>query len=485
MPCAVNSMEILAKSWAGPQVLIVEDDPVAAKIAKRMFAKVGIETDHASNGIEALELLSQRRHRMIFSDWMMPEMTGIQLCVQIRELAGPYTYFIICSSKGDRADRLAAFEAGVDDMLDKPLDSEVFLSRLKVAARLLEIEDRLQQQNDILEENSVKQSEMNEHLKFASYRFMELFNGLPVACFTFDELGQVHEWNRGAEEAFGIQSHFAFLQPLHRLLGEEQGEVWTDEQIARVFMREDSHVFDWTFTSRSGVQKDFACKIICLRRIDGTTAGAVCANLDITERKQAEKRIADQMRMIEQQKSMLEAMNSQLEHLAITDGLTGLSNHRRFQELLEEATSHHSRAGQPFSVLLLDIDHFKKFNDDFGHQVGDEVLKTVANVLKQTARDFENPARYGGEEFALILWNCRKEQALKVAERFITAIRDIQRLDRKITASFGVATSEDGTLSGRVMINRADEALYASKRAGRDCVTHFDDMERNELASAA
>ena len=84
-------MEILGKSWAGPQVLIVEDDPVAAKLAKRMFAKAGLETDHANNGIEALELLKERRHRLVFSDWMMPGMTGIELCQKIRELEGPYT----------------------------------------------------------------------------------------------------------------------------------------------------------------------------------------------------------------------------------------------------------------------------------------------------------------------------------------------------------------------------------------------------------
>ncbi len=480
-----QSYEILKSDWAGAQVLIVEDNMVAAKLAKRMFAKLGIECDHALNGVEALKISSENSYRLVFSDWIMPELSGIELCKQLRDLGGTYTYFILCSSKGERHDRLQAFSAGVDDMLDKPIDPELFESRLKVAARILEIEDRLQTQNNALEENALKLLDNNEQLRFSSYRFMELFNGLPVACFTFDEAGQVHEWNRGAEEAFGIQSHAAFLQPLHRLLDQNSGDVWTSDQIARVFMREDSHVFDWTYNHRDGAVKEFACKIICLRRFDGTTAGAVCANLDITERKAAERRIAEQMRMIKEQRTQLQTMNQQLEHLAVTDGLTGLSNHRRFQELLEESVGHHSRTGKPFSLLLMDIDYFKKFNDDFGHQVGDEVLKAVSAALKRTARDYEHPARYGGEEFAILLSECDASTSLIVAERFREVISSIPFSQRQITASFGISTSLDGSLAGRVLINRADEALYASKRNGRNRVTHFDQIEQDRNSTAA
>ena len=250
-------------------------------------------------------------------------------------------------------------------------------------------------------------------------------------------------------------------------------------------MREDSHVFDWTFHCRDGSTKEFACKIICLRRVDGSTAGAVCANLDITDRKAAERRIEGQMRMIQEQRTQLQEMNTKLEHLAVTDGLTGLSNHRRFQELLEEAVGLHTRSSKPLSLLLLDIDHFKRFNDDFGHQVGDEVLQAVSAALKRTARDYEHPARYGGEEFAILLSDCNSQMAAIVAERFREVISSIPFAERQITASFGISTSVDGSLAGRVLINRADEALYTSKRNGRNRVTHFDEVEKNRGSTAA
>ena len=124
---------------------------------------------------------------------------------------------------------------------------------------------------------------------------------------------------------------------------------------------------------------------------------------DLTERKEAEQQIKDYMVILEFQKDQLEETNKELEALATTDGLTGLKNRRTFGEKLTEEHARAVRYHQPLSLLLLDVDHFKQYNDTFGHPAGDVVLRSVAQALGSTARDTDVAARYGGEEFVLIL----------------------------------------------------------------------------------
>jgi two-component system, cell cycle response regulator len=458
--------DILAGTPINPRVLIVEDDPVSAMVIKRLFRFQNIHADHASDGRQALEMHKSNGYRLVISDWMMPEVSGVDLCREFRAIGGPYVYFVLCSAKGLAADKVEAFDAGVDDFLSKPLDRDELHARLQVARRILGFEEDLHHQKAELELMTRSLSDLNQSLTLASRRFEELFNGLPVACFTFDEHGLVHEWNRGAESVFGIQAFSAFQQPVWELLGKSGPTIWNAERVSQVFSGDSEPVFDWTFQLEDGSTKYLACNVICLRSNSGNPVGAVCANLDVTERATAQRQVAEQ-------KAVLEQMNERLSELAITDGLTGLSNHRRFQEILEQTFEYHVRSKQQFSLILLDIDHFKRINDDFGHQMGDEVLKTFGNILRQCARLHELPARYGGEEFAVILQNCGEEDAVKVAERFRQGVLDADWNRRKITASFGVATWTPEVSTPKELIAHADVALYYSKQTGRDRVTHY------------
>jgi diguanylate cyclase (GGDEF)-like protein/PAS domain S-box-containing protein len=371
---------------------------------------------------------------------------------------------------------LEAFEAGVDDVLSKPLDREELHARLKVAARILATEDGLQQQKSELEQSSRLFQDMNECLKLASKRFEELFNGLPVASFTFDEDGRVHEWNKAAQEVFGIPAFEAIQRPVWEVLNRRGYCLWSPEKVASVFKEGKETSFDWTFHVREGVVRYLACNLICLRGRGGEAVGAVCANLDVTERKLAEEQAKELAERLEQQKLALEDANEKLNYLAVTDGLTALWNHRRFQEMLDEALKSLSQDGDPFSLILLDIDHFKKFNDDYGHQVGDEVLVGVAETLQITARSNELPARYGGEEFAVILQNCGRANAFRAAERFREAVQSRSWDGRTVTCSLGVATAEGREVNAKEIVAHADAALYHSKQTGRNRTTHFDDM---------
>lgn len=199
---------------------------------------------------------------------------------------------------------------------------------------------------------------------------------------------------------------------------------------------------------------------------------------DITERKSIEAQIEAQMLEINEknmilqlQQKNLEDANRRLATLATTDGLTGLKNHKAFQASLAEGCELAKAEGTPISLIMLDVDHFKLYNDAFGHPAGDEVLRSVALVLKSLARKEDVVARYGGEEFAVLLPRTSAIDAMMVAERIRKGIADHPWTNAAVTASLGVASWDGGASTRAEFLDQADAALYVSKHSGRNCVS--------------
>jgi len=166
----------------------------------------------------------------------------------------------------------------------------------------------------------------------------------------------------------------------------------------------------------------------------------------------------------------LRQQNEELERLSTSDSLTGLYNRRYLTQRLSEELVRSYRHKGSFSVLMADVDEFKKYNDAFGHPAGDEVLKKVAGILLNSTRSEDCTARYGGEEFAVLLTGTSGDVASEVAERIRARVEAQQFAGRKITLSIGFAEfPADGQTAEEVIAN-ADEALYAAKRAGRNRV---------------
>ena len=180
----------------------------------------------------------------------------------------------------------------------------------------------------------------------------------------------------------------------------------------------------------------------------------------------------------------LHTVQKKLEEQSITDGLTGLKNRRFFDERLQEEFGRAQRYSDPVSLIMLDLDHFKRVNDRFGHQAGDHVLREAADLLRGSLRDPDIPARYGGEEFAVILPKTHVQGALAVAERIWRAIGSktfrhalgegagaSPPVELRVTVSIGVAffPSKDIT-SSELLVKFADEALYQAKRSGRNSI---------------
>ncbi len=179
---------------------------------------------------------------------------------------------------------------------------------------------------------------------------------------------------------------------------------------------------------------------------------------------------------LETKQHALMQVNAQLEALATIDGLTGVKNRRAFNDQLEMEFRRALRYSTPLSLLLLDVDKFKQFNDTMGHLAGDEVLKIVAQVLMKSVRVIDFVARYGGEEFVVLLPNTDVEGAIILSERLRIKIEEAPWEMRDVTASFGISTLTPEFKEGSELTHAADLALYASKENGRNRSTHVKDI---------
>ena len=199
------------------------------------------------------------------------------------------------------------------------------------------------------------------------------------------------------------------------------------------------------------------------------------------------RQLEERLRELEEENLQLTAANRALSELSSRDALTGLYNRWYVIEKIDREINRSLRHGSPMSLLMIDIDHFKQINDAFGHLVGDEVLRSVGQVLKESCRIYDVPGRYGGEEFCVLLPETRIGNTASVAERIRGRLANSEMHcgDRSfvVTASIGISGLDDlrlteRSLSPTTLIDRADRALYLAKSHGRNCVETWDEALR-------
>lgn len=194
--------------------------------------------------------------------------------------------------------------------------------------------------------------------------------------------------------------------------------------------------------------------VALVRSAEGKPRYLVAQLRDITAHKETERR--------------LQEVNQTLERLSLTDSLTGVWNRRHFDQVLAQEFARAQRYGTPLSIAMLDLDRFKRLNDQFGHVAGDRILARIGELLRKQARAADVVARYGGEEFAIVLPHTRESTAYTIAERYRQAIAGHRWKHQPVTVSAGVATLDAAMATQRELVARADQALYAAKANGRN-----------------
>jgi len=201
----------------------------------------------------------------------------------------------------------------------------------------------------------------------------------------------------------------------------------------------------------------------------------------VSSNRKLESQLLESKKQIETLQSSLEAIRYE----SLTDELTTLNNRKHFENSIERMVDQFSESGRGFALLLTDIDHFKNFNDTYGHQTGDQVLRLVALAVKQNVKAQDIACRYGGEEFAILLPNVTLKDAAEIGERIRLAVMSKELVKRstgenlgRVTISVGVATYQEMDTAHSI-VSRADEALYAAKNGGRNLVRTEDDLAQD------
>lgn len=325
-------------------------------------------------------------------------------------------------------------------------------------------------------------------------------DNLGLAVIEWDAALRVTFWSASAQRMFGwTPSEVMGKYPTEWTFIFEADTNDVEAVIERLLsLREENNVIQNRNYTREGktlvcewhnsVLKDEAGKLVCVQSVVQ----------DVTERNELELELRQKLALIEEQKTQLEATNAQLAQanallhaLATTDGLTGLNNHRAFQEQLTMEFQRSRRYQSSVAILMIDVDNFKQYNDRYGHPAGDQILGRVAALLQQTARTTDFVARYGGEEFVMLLPETDREGAMELAERVRAKVAAQEWGRFPITVSVGITSRQSGksgssetlvvgvsdwqaeTLTPSVLVSEADIALYAAKAAGRNCIRHF------------
>jgi diguanylate cyclase (GGDEF)-like protein len=304
--------------------------------------------------------------------------------------------------------------------------------------------------------NITARKRAEEEVRRTAAYFQSVLDNLPIGVLLVDKEMRCVYWNKQGKAQFDIPDAFVFKEvPLEAVLTRvaESGAYGSgniEEQVAKrmqLIRNFEPHTVE--LEGRGGTLNVRGAPIL----IDGVAAGFILLQEDITERKNYQHA---------------------LEHLATTDHLTNLLNRRAFLEATEKEMRRSHRYGQPLTLLMLDVDHFKRINDTYGHPAGDEVLRRIAASARHLLRDEDLTGRLGGEEFAIALVQAPLIAAAVVAERLRKTISelviDFEGRQISVTVSIGVAGFGADADNLTRLLAVADERLYAAKRSGRNRV---------------
>ncbi|MDH5719652.1 MAG: EAL domain-containing protein [Spirochaetia bacterium] len=444
------------------RVMLVEDEPVTAIMTKKMLDKAGCNVDVFYNAEDALDAFIKEPYNIIFSDWILPKMNGIDLCREIRKLGARNTIIIIVTSIDEKDKLQVIVEAGADDYIRKPIEFQKLFVRLKFAQQRYAIRK---------EKNTLEQAlrESLEALHESEERYALAAKGANDGLW---------DWNISNETMF-------FSARWKNMLGYHDSEIknsineWYEllhpEDKEQVKLEIERHIIEDTpnFNSeyrikhKDGSYRWMLSRGLAVKNNRGDVYRMVGSQTDITERKMAEEQIM---------------------HDAFHDGLTGLANRTLLIDHIGLAIEKAKRDNKhKFSVMVVDMDRFNIINETFGHSMGDYLLKEISERLKTCMRPGDTIARLGGDEFAILLDDINdKEDASVIAEKIQNILKipfSVSNEEVYVSASMGISLNKGSEIRPEIPLQEADAAMHIAKKKGAS-MYHFHsyDKERDTRA---
>jgi diguanylate cyclase (GGDEF) domain len=317
---------------------------------------------------------------------------------------------------------------------------------------------------------------MNEPIDLNEFHWLlAIVQSIDVGVVVLDRDYHVQVWNTFMENRSGVQPKDSHNQNFFSLFPEVDRQ-WFSRKVESVatlgtpaFTVWEQRPYLVRFKNYQPItgQEEFMYQnttLLPLRSTDGKINHICLVIYDVTD--------------VATNRHQLQAANAQLQHLSSTDRLTGLYNRGHWEESLKVAYARHQRYGNATSLVMLDIDHFKRVNDTYGHQAGDKVIEEVSRLIREHVRETDVAGRYGGEEFGVVLSDTDKTGARVFAERLREAVEGLEVLHNhqsiRFTISLGVADLSQPSPNYADLIAWADQALFASKKAGRNRVTVYE-----------
>lgn len=448
------------------RVLVVDDHPLNVKVLEAKLVSEYYEVITAGDGLAALEALSADRPDIVLLDVMMPGLDGFEVCRRMKN--DPELWHIpviMITALTETSDRVRGLEAGADDFLTKPINDMALFARLRSLLRVKMMFDELRLRDETFLQLGGSDDSRLISRNVAGGRILVVEDRDEIADVIDEELGKEHSVTRVTDGEAALASLFENDVDLV-IVSLDLARTDGLRLCSRLRSREETRHLPVLMLVERGETKRLA------RGLDLGANDYIYRPID---RHELVARTRSQLRQKRYQ-DQLRSTYRRTVSLAVTDALTGLYNRLYLTSHLEALLAKSLDEGKLLSAAMLDIDHFKRVNDTYGHDVGDAVLRELAGRLGRLLRASDLIARVGGEEFVTVMPDTDMETATAVTRRIREEIAnapfasDMVEGGIEVTASIGVAAFAGADDTPDALLKRADEALYAAKRGGRNQV---------------
>jgi len=461
-----HSNPVRSASVYKKRILIVDDEPVNIKVLEAKLPAKEYEVIRAFSGKEALEKVADTAPEVILLDIMMPEMDGYEVTKTLKtDPKTSHIPIIIVTALTETKDKLKALDAGAEEFISKPVNTTELIARIKSMLRLRQYREQLDIRSQS-EESFISPPGQGE----------------PVRADAASPHILLVEDNDSDSKL--VQSYL-HGQPYRVTVAATGEEALLHAEREKV----DLVLLDIMLPGLNGFEVCRSLRkmengrniqiviITCLNDLENKLRGIQLGADDFLIKPINGRELTGRIHILLEKKSYMDSLWFNCEtalNASIIDGLTGLYNNAYFKRFLDLEIKRSLRHGYPVSLVMIDIDDFKRHNDTLGHPAGDMILKEVAQLIRKNVREIDLPARYGGDEFAIVLPYCDRENALNVLNRIRGAIASHTFAHKapfnpgSVTLSMGLAISPADGSTFEVLIIKADEMLYKAKNEGKD-----------------